>query len=193
MPSLTARDCYSKPDLGKIWERIREQGLQPFQEVDLLDADPPRKFNIVNPELGLRAPGNIPFLVLEAYEDMFTALFKTRDKYPAEAGDTCLFYIGHPGIGVAPFFPLCVTAVCLIYPLLDLGKTMFMLYAFVRCCVEGRPLALTWSSRLLYYLPDGRYVTTCGLFVHSSSHSRRWRTGTPDRHGRCRAGYHSAS
>lgn len=74
--------------------------MQPFQEI-ALNADPLRKFKVINPELGLLVPPyGMPLLIMEAYEDMFTALFAARDKHPMFTGITYLFYIGHPGIGV---------------------------------------------------------------------------------------------
>lgn len=103
MPQLVARTCFQQPDLGMIWERIRRDGVQSFQEV-VLNAIPTRNYKILNPEVGLYAEQVNPFLVMDAYEDMYAALFAARDNNPRMAGRTCLFYIGQPGIGEATFF-----------------------------------------------------------------------------------------
>lgn len=106
MPSLTAITCYRKPDLGLVWENIRQKGVQPFQEV-VLHSNASRSFKIINPETGLEAQPGVPIVVLEAYEDMYTALFAARDDSKRHEGSTCLFYIGYPGIGQASRLRQC--------------------------------------------------------------------------------------
>lgn len=79
--------------------------MHPFQEVQDLRASPARSFSIINPELGLRAMPGLPVIVLQAYEDMYAALFAAREGDSQMRNAIRLLYIGHPGIGpAAPFF-----------------------------------------------------------------------------------------
>lgn len=59
MRSLIALSCLLKPDLGKIWEKIRDHGVKPLEDM-VLGANAPRKFQVINPELGLQTLRHTP-------------------------------------------------------------------------------------------------------------------------------------